>query len=249
MNLLTIKDMNVTIQLNGTITGVVGPTESGKTTLLKKLCNRLNNKDVAIDDVNINEYDITFLKNNLVVVLDDNHFNCDYVAEELFFYLNYLGYRIDEATKKIMAIAKYFKLTDILNQQIDLLSINQKMLIKILSFLIINPKIIAIDDLTSYLAEEEQKQLIKYIKDHNITLIAVTTNPEFLLICDDVVVLNNMKAIVCSNIKSILNENSILPYMGLKLPFLVELSQNLILYQLIDKIFTDKRKLVDNLWK
>ena len=64
MRKLTIKDNDVFIELDGIITAIVGPTNSGKTVILKKLCNRIENKDVKIDDVPIDEYDINFLRNN-----------------------------------------------------------------------------------------------------------------------------------------------------------------------------------------
>ena len=230
-------------------TNVIGPSNSGKTTLLKKLCNMIDNSDVFIDDVSIKEYDITFLKNNLVVVLDDNNFACEYVAEELFFYLDKLGYRIDEITKKIDVIAKYFKISDILDQRIDLLTLNLRVLVKILSFLIIDPKIIGIDNLLLYLDKQHINLIFKYVKEKNISLINITTDSEFLLYGEDIVVLNNFKAIICGNVNSVLEGNSILPYIGIKLPFIIDLSHNLMLYGVVDKVMNDSRKMVDKIWK
>lgn len=248
MNTIVVKDMDVSIQL-GVITNVIGPSNSGKTTLLKKLCNKVDNSDVFIDEDNINDYDITFLKNNLVIVLDDNYFNCEYVAEELFFYLDKLGYRIDEITKKIDGISKYFKINNLLDQRIDFLPIKYRMLVKILSLLIIDPKIIGIDNLLLYLDKQQISLLVKYIKDNNITLINVTSDSELLSIGEDVVVMNNFKAIICGSVKSVIDGNSILPYIGIKLPFAVDLSHNLILYGVVDKVMNDSRKMVDKIWK
>lgn len=248
MNTIVVKDMDVSIQL-GIITNVIGPSNSGKTTLLKKLCNKVDNSDVFIDEDNINDYDITFLKNNLVVVLDDNQFNCEYVAEELFFFLDKLGYRIDEITKKIDSISKYFKINNLLDQRIDFLPIKYRMLVKILSLIIIDPKIIGIDNLLLYLDRSQVSLLVKYIKERNITLINVTTDSEMLSIGEDVVVMNNFKAIICGSVKSVIDGNSILPYIGIKLPFAVDLSHNLILYGVVDKVINDSRKMVDKIWK
>lgn len=248
MNTIVVKDMDVSIQL-GVITNVIGPSNSGKTTLLKKLCNMIDNSDVFIDNVPIKEYDFNFLRNNLVVVLDDDNFMCEYVAEELFYYLDKLGYRIDEITKKIDVIAKYFKISDLLDQRIDLLTLDKRVLVKILSFLIIDPKIIGIDNLLLYLSKQHMNLIIKYIKEKNISLINVTSDSELLLFSDDIVVLNNFKAIICGNVNSVLEGNSILPYIGIKLPFTVDLSHNLILYGVVDKVMSDSRKMVDKIWK
>ena len=83
MRKLLIKDMDVFIELDGIITGIIGPTNSGKTVVLKKLCNKIDNTDILIDDVPIDEYDISFLRNNIVVCLDDGDFKEEYVAEEV----------------------------------------------------------------------------------------------------------------------------------------------------------------------
>lgn len=249
MDKLVVKKMDVNIELNGLITAVIGPTNSGKTTLLKKLCNKIDNSDLFIDDINIKEYDITFLRNNLVCVLDDDIHYTDTVIDELAFHLSELGYNLSEIDKKIKDILKYFKLEKIEHEYLDSLYMEDRMMIKILSYLIINPKVIAIDDLMSYLDDKRIDKILDYIKDNNITLIYVTTNTEFLLKADNVVVMNNMKSIMNSNVQSVLNGNSILPYIGLKLPFVVDLSQNLILYNLIDKVMTDEGKLVSKLWK
>jgi len=249
MDKLVVKKMDVNIELNGLITAVIGPTNSGKTTLLKKLCNKIDNSDIFIDDINIKEYDITFLRNNLVVVLDDDIHYTDTVTDELFFHLNELGYSPSEITSKVENILKYFKMEKLAHEYLDSLYMEDRMMVKILSYLIINPKVFAIDDLMSYLDDKRIDKILDYIKENNITLIYVTTNTEFLLKADNVVVMNNFKSIMNSNVQSVLNGNSILPYIGLKLPFIVDLSQNLILYDLIDKVMTDDGKLVSKLWK
>ena len=249
MDKLVVKKMDVDIELNGLITAVIGPTNSGKTTLLKKLCNKIDNSDLYIDDINIKEYDITFLRNNLVTVLDDDIHYTDTVTDELFYHLNELGLNPSEITSRIKAILKYFKMDKLEHEYLDSLYMEDRMMVKILSYLIINPKVIAIDDLMSYLDDKRIDKILDYIKDKGITLIYVTTNTEFLLKADNVVVMNNFKSIMNSNVQSVLNGNSILPYIGLKLPFIVDLSQNLILYDLIDKVMTDDGKLVSKLWK
>ena len=49
MKLLEVKSIDVSIELNGTTTSIIGPVSSGKTKLLKKLINRLPNDDILID--------------------------------------------------------------------------------------------------------------------------------------------------------------------------------------------------------
>ena len=249
MRKLTIKDNDVFIELDGIITAVIGPTNSGKTVILKKLCNKIDNADIKIDDVSIEEYDINFLRNNIVVCLDDNEFKEEYVAEELFHNLHTLGFRVDEISNKIEELSKIFKIEKILSERIDSLYLEDKILVKILSYLIIDPKIIAIDDLFSYLDPKKLDILFDYVRDHNMSMIYVTTNPEHLLLADDIVLMNNYKAIICSDRRQFFSGNSVLPYMGLGLPFIIEMSHNLELYGLVDKTYESIEKVVDHIWK
>ena len=61
--------------------------------------------------------------------------------------------------------------------------------------------------------------------------------------------MNHFKCIVYGNNKVLIDNNSIIPYMGIRLPFTVDLSQNLILYNIIDKVYIDKDRLVSKIWK
>ena len=249
MEKLSIKSMSIDIDLTLPVTCVLGPTNSGKTYFLKKLINVIPNHDVYLDDILISEYDITYLKNNIVVVLDDDTFKCEYVAEELHYYLSKLGYRIDEITNKINELAKFFKISSLLSERIDLLTIEKRILIKILALLIIKPQIFGIDNLLGYLNETDKKNLLTFCVSNKITLINCTNNGEDLLISDKVLLLNDMKTIFYGDKKELLNGNTILPYIGINLPFTAEMSQNLVLYGIINKVYLDEKKLVDKVWK
>lgn len=249
MEKLSIKSMSIDIDLTLPVTCVLGPTNSGKTYFLKKLINVIPNHDVYLDDILISEYDITYLKNNIVVVLDDDTFKCEYVVEELHYYLSKLGYRIDEITNKINELAKFFKISNLLSERIDLLTIEKRILIKILALLIIKPQIFGIDNLLGYLNETDKKNLLTFCVSNKITLINCTNNGEDLLISDKVLLLNDMKTIFYGDKKELLNGNTILPYIGINLPFTAEMSQNLVLYGIINKVYLDEKKLVDKIWK
>lgn len=249
MEKLSIKSMSIDIDLTLPVTCVLGPTNSGKTYFLKKLINVIPNHDVYLDDILISEYDITYLKNNIVVVLDDDTFKCEYVAEELHYYLSKLGYRIDEITNKINELAKFFRISSLLSERIDLLTIEKRILIKILALLIIKPQIFGIDNLLGYLNETDKKNLLTFCVSNKITLINCTNNGEDLLISDKVLLLNDMKTIFYGDKKELLNGNTILPYIGINLPFTAEMSQNLVLYGIINKVYLDEKKLVDKIWK
>lgn len=249
MELMIVKKMDISISLTGTITSVIGPSNAGKTYFLKKLCNKIDNQDIIIDGKCIKILDVSYLKRNIVVALDDGEFKTDNVYDELVYFLKYLNFSKEEIDSRVKNIKNYFKIGNILESKISDLYLEKQMLIKLLSYLIIKPKIFASDDLVVYLSKSDQSLLFKFISEHDMNFINVTTNMEDLLRSDNVVVLNDKKAIYCGNAENLVVGNSILPYMGMKMPFIADLSQNLILYDLIDKVYLDRRKLVDKLWK
>lgn len=248
MNTLEVKNMEINVDLNKIIS-VIGPSNSGKSYLLKKLCNVISNDDVYFDDICVRDYDISFLKNNICVVLDDNQFNTKYVSQELEYNLKLLNYAIDDIKERVLEITSYFKITNLLDYRIEELTVEEKMLIKILSLLIIKPQFIAIDGLLCYLKKDTIKKLFNYIESNNISVMYSTSNAEELKYSQTTIVLNNLKSVLISDSEEIVKGNSILPYMGIKLPFAADLSQNLMLYGLVDDVILDNRKLVNKIWK
>ena len=180
---------------------------------------------------------------------DDDNYENEFVYEELLYYQDQLGINFKEAELKIKDIASFFKIEHLLGKKIYSLYICDKVLVKILALLLLSPKVFIVDNLLSYLKEDKRKLLLKYLKEKEISFINITTDAEEILFSDVVVVINNFKSVISGSPKSILEGNSILPYMGIKLPFIVDLSHNLILYNVVDKIYCDNRKLVDKLWK
>lgn len=249
MNVLEVKDMDLFIELNGLTTSIIGPSNSGKTVLAKRLCNKLDNSSILIDNKGIKEYDVKTLRRSIAVVLDDNNYINEYVVEELAYYQDRLDFDLEESQKNIDEIATFFKIKGLLNKKVQLIYTSDRILIKILSLLIINPSVFVVDNLLSYLKPDKRSLLFKYVKEKGISFINLTTNAEELLESDNVIVLNNFKSVISGSPKSILEGNSILPYMGLKLPFVVDLSHNLILYNVVNKIYMDSKALVNKLWK
>lgn len=249
MEKLIINSMNINIELNGKITSIIGPSNSGKTYLLKKLINIIPNKDMEIDDKKVREYDIDYLKNNIVVCLNDEVFYTPYVYDELTYHLISLDMSSKEIVTRVKKLLDYFSLEDYANERIDNLPLNIRMLVKILSYLIIEPELLGIDNLLIYLDEVDKVNVYKYIKKKKISLINVISDLDDIVYGDRILVMNHLKGILYGDNKIIMEDNSILPYMGIRLPFIVDLSQNLILYNIVNKVYMDKDKLVKAIWK
>ena len=242
---IEFKDLNIKIN-NSELISVIGPNGSGKTYLLKKICNRINDNNTYIDGKNIKEYNLEYKRKNIVCVLNDNHFNTKYVKSELEYYLNKINIYNKE---KIDYFINYFNLKKIINENISSLSIENKFYIKILSLLIINPSIFCVDDLLTYLSSNKKTKILNYIKDNNITFINVTSDMEELLLCDKVLILNKGKCEIFSDNESVLKNENIFKKLGLSLPFIYDINNLLISYDLIYNYNIVKKGLVDLLWK
>ena len=69
------------------------------------------------------------------------------------------------------------------------------------------------------------------------------------MISDKIYVLNEGKIVLSGTKEEVYKEENILHNLGFELPFMVELSNRLMFYDLIDHVIYDMEEMVDNLWK
>lgn len=248
MEVIEFKDLNLKIKLTYFI-NIIGRASSGKTTLLKKIINKVTNGDLYIDGKSIISYDLDFKKRNLMVCLDDLKFNTSYVNEELLYYQNILKTDSDLALENLKNFNEFFGLNEIMESKIESLPIRDKALIKILSFLILNPSVLGIDNLLSYLSIEDKLKIIKYVKQNKISILNVTSMAEEILLGTDVIVLDDYKVLSYESTKKTLNDDKMLLKIGFELPFTVSLSNGLNYYNLLSKKYYTNKSLVEAIWK
>jgi hypothetical protein len=91
--------------------------------------------------------------------------------------------------------------------------------------------------------------LLNYLNSKNILLINVTSDLEDVLYTDYVMCLYKGISGIDGKSLDVLKEEKILKRLGFSLPFMVDLSIQLKLYGLIDKVYLNKEAMVKNLWK
>ena len=247
MTNIEIRDLDISIN-KGELIGIIGQNGCGKTNLLKKMIGRENNTDIYIDNKCISEYDIIYKRNNIVCVFNDNIFQTNKPKFELQYYISLLKDR-EDYDRAIKDFIQYFNLDSILDIEFDELSIENRVYVKILSLLIINPTIICIDDLLSYLKIEKKSKIINYIKEKDIILFNVTSDMEELMLFDKILILNKGKKELFDDTMKVLEQEKIFNELGLKLPFIFDINNMLESYELIDKKHLVSKELVDILWK
>lgn len=246
MKNIKFKNLDITIN-SGELIGVIGPNGSGKTLLLKMICGRIKNNYFYIDNKNVNYYSLDFKRNNIVCVFNDNLYKTSNVLDELKYYLEIL--KCNDIDERINDFINYFKLDNIISFTFDKLRLEDRVYVKLLSLLIINPSIYCVDDLFTYLSLDKKNRILNYIKERNITLLSVESNMNDLILYDKLLVLNKGKKEMFDNISVVLKNEVLFNLLGLNLPFTYEINTMLKSYDLIKEDHYNVKDLVDLLWK
>lgn len=248
MKTIEFKDYELKLEVTSFV-NIIGKAGSGKTKLLKLLINKVNSDSVYLDERPINTFEIEFLRKNIAAVLKNEDFKTNSVKEELLYYQKKINVVQNVAYSNIDKFVKFFGLENIIDSKIGEITTYEKAYIKILSLLIINPTVLGIDDLLTYLNFNEKFKIIKYARENDISIINVTTNAEELLFGTHIVILDNSHAVAYDKTENILSNNKMLSKIGMNEPFIVEMSTNLNYYDLLKKKYFNMKALVGELWK
>lgn len=245
--MLDFKKYGMKIKLKQ-ITCIIGPESSGKTTIFKLLSNKINNESVYLDKKKLNDYKIDFLKKNVITIMDFERFKTEYVKEELGYFLKKLKISDNEISSRIANFTHYFHIEDIVDLKLEYLNVEELCFVKILSFLIINPTILGIDNLFSYLSKEKVDDIVDYIRENKISLIYTSTNPEYLDYADEIKVIYKFRLVKSGSKEEIFNDK-VMKELKLVKPFLREINEYLKDYELVKDDFSSINECVGALWK
>jgi len=226
-----------------TITTIIGPNGSGKTTLVKLLLGLLKFEgNIKVDKVELNKENIKDIRKKIGVISEDlsREFVKDRVYDEIKF-----NSTIEE--NEIKEVTKLLNIENILDWEIKKLNNNQKSLI-CLAKILLQKKEILIFDQTLFLMPQKDS-IIKKLKRKGMTIINISHDIEDTLISDEIIILDKGKIIIKGKKEKIYENEKILNSLGYNLPFMVELSNRLIFYGLIDHIIYDMEEMVERLWQ
>ena len=228
------KNVNFTLRKDKTLS-IIGPSSSGKTTLLKILNGELEYQgEVIINGVLVNNDNFDALRKCIAVVFKDTTILSDIVENELRYPLENMNLSPSEIRKRINEMNEYFGINKILKKKIDS---------------IMNPSFLALDDLLIDLNLRTKILLLNYLNTKHITLINVTTNMEDVLYTDYILCLYDGINALDGKTLDVLQNEKILKRLGFDLPFMIDLSIQLQLYDLIHRNYLNMEDLVKNLWK
>lgn len=98
------------------------------------------------------------------------------------------------------------------------------------------------------LRNNEKKVIIELLKKQNINFVNITSNIEDSLLSDYIVVFDENKKVLEGNTEVVLRNEKVLKKLGYGLPFVVDLSIQLIYYDILGKVYYDMDKLTEDLW-
>lgn len=240
----------------GSFTTILGNNGSGKSTLVRLLLGLLDsNNSILIDNVLLCSNSLRDVRRNIGVVFDnpDNCLISETVLFDLSFPLENLGYDSDYIYSRILEVSSYLGISDLLNCNPHLLSGGEKQLVSLGCALVTCPKIIVLDEAMCMLDDFSRERVLKLLKkinkDFGITIINITHDIEESIYGTDIVLLADGKLIANADKLSVYKQEKLLKSVGFGLPFMVDLSNRLSYYDLVDDVIFDMERLVDILWK
>lgn len=251
---IIFNDFKLSIKENSWVT-ITGPNGSGKSTLLKIMIGLHSYEgNVAINGLNL-QRDLKKIRmiSGVVFEYSDENFVAETVMDEIAFVLENMNQNKEVIKKSVLEIADKLSITSLLERNPYTLSNGEKQCVALASILVMNPKILFLDEALTKINNIDRSKILKVIKEYqtknNMTVINVTHDMEESVYGDDIIVINEGKIILNGKKELVYQEEKIFTKLGIDLPFMVKLSQKLKYYNLIDDIVLDMDKLVDIIWK
>lgn len=248
------KNFNLTVEKNK-ITSIIAPNKSGKT-MLTKIISAIIPTDnlITLEDITLNKKSVLNYIAKIGIVTNDfnNQFLFKKVKEELAFPLTNLGYSEKNINKAITKASEYFEIENLLNKNIDTLTLDEKSKLTIVLALIHEPKLLILDDAFLNLLPDTKVFMLNKLKDlnkHGLTILNITSDLETTFFSDRILVLNNFTIEMEGTKEEIYESDSYLRKIGITIPFIIDLSLKLKFYNLIDKIYYSLENLEEDLWK
>ena len=242
---LILKKENVVIydKLNlnicgGAYTTIIGPSSSGKTTLFNTIIK--GNKKVKVNG-NI----------NYVVTNPDKQIVGRTVEKQIKFFMEMNNYSKRQISSRFKSIVSYFGIDSILDKDPYNLSLGEKQLVVLCSILVLDLDILILDNALCRMNRVMKEKVLNYfnkLKKKKVTIINFASDVRET-IGSDYTILVDKKLVFNKKTKEVIKDNKLFEDNHLKLPFLLDITNKLKYYGLVDKNIKDMESLVDELWK
>ena len=209
-----LKNINFKIN-NGEKIAIVGPTGSGKTTIIQLLLKfyNINSGSILIDGKNINDINTNILRDNIKVVLQDAHLNNENIKDVLKYSNDVSDKEIKDLLKRINIKPNFLGMNDKLENitSIDNLSNGQKQIISMIRAMLSNPKIVILDEATSDVDSLTEKNIESSINEltKGKTSIIIAHRLSTIISADKIIVIDKGKVLEEGTHKELINKNGL----------------------------------------
>ena len=198
-----LKDFSLTV-LPSKTTAIVGPTGSGKSTIVQLLCKfyDIQKGNISLDGVDIKDLNNKNLRKHIGLVLQDVYLFSDTIYNNVVFFDQSISReKVIEAAKIIGVHDFIMSLPEQYDYQVKergvLLSTGQRQLIAFLRIYLTNPEILILDEATSSIdsyAEEMIQKATKIITENRTSIViahrlSTVVNADNILYLEDGIVL------------------------------------------------------------
>jgi len=244
-NKIVFENISWDITENTFVT-LLGKSGVGKTTLIKAILEIINYEgNIKNNDEKLNTIELVSENPNINVIGET-------VTEELKISLKKSNYTEEEKQEKITKIISEFKLEKIKDKITTNLSGGEKQIVSFIKIILKNPKILILDNCFSMVDRVKKEKIIKYIKkykqDKKSTIIYISNDTNDVLYGNLFAILTNNE-LISGTVEDIIKLEKIFKQNKLEFPFMVDLSNKLKYYDLMDKPIYEIDKMVDHLWK
>lgn len=109
-------------------------------------------------------------------------------------------------------------------------------------------KMVIFNESLSSLSNKEKKEIFDLLDKQNINYVNVTSNIEDALFGDYIIVYDEDMKVLEGNKEVVLKNEKLLKKLGFGVPFVVDLSIQLMYYDILDKVYFDVDNLLEALW-
>ena len=235
---VALDNVNVSFE-KGKITGLIGHTGSGKSTLVN-LLNGLykpTSGEVLLDGVNIwakpKEIGKIRYRVGLVMQYPEYQLFDDTVKSDIGFGPRNQGLDPAEVEERVLEAAEFVGLDpELLDKSPFELSGGQKRRVAIAGIIAMRPEVLVLDEPAAGLDPRGRREilggLVKYVERNDATVILVSHSMEDMAIyCDNVVVMNHADVYKCGTVDEIFSDPDALTSIGLDVPVVAKIAARL----------------------